>query len=209
MFATSPPILMCLDAEGTRFTEGTFINKSLLTLGTVITKLAENAPHIPFRDSKLTRILESSLGGNSRTAMICTISPSERFREETKSTLTFASRAKQIKNKPQVNEVMDDRTMLQMYKKEIARMKKHLAEMSAELELANLRDENERLLADYANADEQRRALKAKLEKTKRIFLGGAAVQKSANKKPKELRRQTWAPSTSASFLPNRCTLTF
>jgi len=61
--------------------------------------------HIPYRNSKLTRILEPALGGNSRTAVICTITPAAAFREESISTLKFANRAKQIKNKPIVNEV--------------------------------------------------------------------------------------------------------
>ena len=61
---------------------------------------------MPYRNSKLTRILEPALGGNSRTAVICTIAPA--FRDESISTLKFANRAKQIKNKPIVNEVRED-----------------------------------------------------------------------------------------------------
>ena len=73
-------------AEGIRFTEGTFINKSLLVLGNVISKLSEgNSSHIPFRDSKLTRILQTSLGGNAKTCIICTVTPAEML--ETHSTL--------------------------------------------------------------------------------------------------------------------------
>ncbi len=143
-------------AEGITLKEGSHINKSLLNLGTVIAKLAEGqgyfllthcfklipwqhshnliclfsfSGHIPYRNSKLTRILESALGGitaiqiasfsefslisyihtgNSRTAIICTITPSAMFRDESISTLKFANRAKQIKNKPIVNEVLID-----------------------------------------------------------------------------------------------------
>jgi len=94
-----------------------------MTLGTVINKLAEGAAHVPYRDSKLTRILQSSIGGNSRTAIICAVTPSALHREETKSTLNFANRAKEIKNKPVVNEVMDDKAMLRVYKTKIADMK--------------------------------------------------------------------------------------
>ena len=61
--------------------------------------------HVPFRDSKLTRILQPSLGGNARTTIVCTLSPSLAYIDESHSTLKFASRAKDIKNKPQVNEV--------------------------------------------------------------------------------------------------------
>lgn len=79
--------------------EGSFINKSLLTLGTVIHKLAEGgAAHIPFRDSKLTRLLSSSLTGNgARVAVICTITPTSSQAEETHNTLKFASRAKKVR----------------------------------------------------------------------------------------------------------------
>lgn len=112
-----------LEAEGQRLVEGGHINKSLMVLGTVINKLAENAAHIPYRDSKLTRILQSSIGGNSKTAIICAITPSALYREETKSTLMFANRAKEIKNTPTVNEIMDDKAMLKVYRSKIAEMK--------------------------------------------------------------------------------------
>ncbi|ORY05417.1 kinesin-domain-containing protein [Basidiobolus meristosporus CBS 931.73] len=98
-------------AEGIRLKEGGHINKSLLALGTVIAKLAEqenDRGHIPYRDSKLTRILQPSLGGNARTAIICAITTASNFYEETTSTLKFASRAKTISNKPEVNEVLTD-----------------------------------------------------------------------------------------------------
>jgi centromeric protein E len=95
-------------AEGIRLKEGGHINKSLLALGTVIAKLSEggSAAHIPYRDSKLTRILQPALGGNAKTAIICTITPTVKFIEESFSTLKFASRAKKMKNKPEMNEVI-------------------------------------------------------------------------------------------------------
>lgn len=86
--------------------EGININKSLLALGNVISALTEDvkkANHIPYRDSKLTRILQDSLGGNSRTSMIACCSPAESSYEETLNTLKYASRARNIKNKPVVN----------------------------------------------------------------------------------------------------------
>ncbi len=93
-------------AEGQRLIEGGHINKSLLALGTVISKLSEgDSMHIPYRDSKLTRILQSSLGGNARTSIICTVTPASLHIDETLSTLRFANRAKKITNRPQVNEV--------------------------------------------------------------------------------------------------------
>ena len=85
-----------------------YINKSLFVLSNVINKLAEGKArwaHIPYRDSKLTRILQLALGGNSLTAIICTISPASINYYQTLSTLRFATRAKIVKNKPTVNEV--------------------------------------------------------------------------------------------------------
>lgn len=91
-------------AEGTRLEEAKKINKSLTTLGIVITALSENRKgHIPYRDSKLTRILQDSLGGNSKTSLIITCSPSSFNEVETISSLRFGARAKLIKNTPKVN----------------------------------------------------------------------------------------------------------
>ncbi|XP_010520314.1 PREDICTED: kinesin-like protein KIN-5D isoform X2 [Tarenaya hassleriana] len=82
------------------------INKSLLTLGRVINALVEHSGHIPYRDSKLTRLLRDSLGGKTKTCVIATISSSIHCLEETLSTLDYAHRAKNIKNKPEVNQKM-------------------------------------------------------------------------------------------------------
>ncbi|XP_037088371.1 chromosome-associated kinesin KIF4A-like, partial [Pollicipes pollicipes] len=92
-------------ATGDRFKEGVNINRGLLSLGNVISALGENkAPkHVPYRDSKLTRMLQSSLGGNSHTLMIACTSPADSNLEETVSTLRYADRARKIKNKPVVN----------------------------------------------------------------------------------------------------------
>lgn len=93
-------------ATGATMKEGININKSLLSLGNVIAALTDEAKrnaHVPYRDSKLTRILQDSLGGNSRTSMIACCSPAETNFEETLNTLKYASRARNIKNKPVVN----------------------------------------------------------------------------------------------------------
>ncbi len=80
------------------------INKSLTTLGKVITALTDKkSTHVPYRESKLTRILQESLGGNSRTALIITCSPHPYNEAETLSTLRFGTRARNIKNQPKVN----------------------------------------------------------------------------------------------------------
>ncbi|XP_058809269.1 chromosome-associated kinesin KIF4A [Phymastichus coffea] len=93
-------------ATGERFKEGVNINKGLLALGNVISQLGEggNSTYIGYRDSKLTRLLQDSLGGNSVTLMIACVSPADYNIDETTSTLRYADRAKKIKNKPIVNQ---------------------------------------------------------------------------------------------------------
>ena len=102
------------------------INQSLLTLGRVISALVEKRGHIPYRDSKLTRLLQESLGGRAKTTIIATISPSSEANDETLSTLSYASRAKNIQNKPQVNQRMTKRTLIKEYCVEIDRIKQEL-----------------------------------------------------------------------------------
>lgn len=92
-------------ATGDRLKEGAKINLSLSALGNVISSLVDGkSSHVPYRDSKLTRLLQDSLGGNSKTMMLATLSPASSNFEETLSTLRYANRAKQIKNKPKINE---------------------------------------------------------------------------------------------------------
>ena len=84
--------------------EANTINKSLTNLGKVINQLTDGkSTHIPYRDSKLTRVLQESLGGNAKTSLIITCSPARYNLDETLSTLRFGARAKRIKNKPKVN----------------------------------------------------------------------------------------------------------
>lgn len=93
-------------ATGQLLKEGISINRGLLCLGQVISALTEDKKDksfIPYRDSKLTRILQDSLGGNSRTTMIACVSPAESNYDESLSTIRYASRARNIKNKPVVN----------------------------------------------------------------------------------------------------------
>lgn len=113
-------------ATGERLKEATKINLSLSALGNVISALVDGkTKHIPYRDAKLTRLLQDSLGGNTRTLMIACISPSEYNYDETLSTLRYASRAKNIHNKPKINEDPKD-TMLREYQEEIIKLKKLL-----------------------------------------------------------------------------------
>lgn len=93
-------------ATGSTLKEGISINQGLLALGNVIAALTDETrkgAHVPYRNSKLTRILQDSLGGNSRTSMIACVSPAEFNFDETLNTLKYASRARNIKNKPIVN----------------------------------------------------------------------------------------------------------
>lgn len=91
-------------AKGKLLDEANMINKSLTNLGKVINMLTDNKGMLPpYRDSKLTRILQESLGGNSKTSLIITCSPAKYNLEETLSTLRFGARAKRVKNKPKVN----------------------------------------------------------------------------------------------------------
>ncbi|XP_074581994.1 kinesin-like protein KIN-4A [Curcuma longa] len=117
-------------SHGLRFKEGVHINKGLLALGTVISALGDERKrkeggHVPYRDSKLTRLLQDSLGGNSRTVMIACISPADVNAEETLNTLKYANRARNIENKPIVNRnpISD----------EIQRMHQHIESLQAEL----------------------------------------------------------------------------
>ncbi|KAM4633781.1 centromere-associated protein E [Polymixia lowei] len=118
-------------AEGTRFKEGCNINRSLFILGQVIKKLSEESQRgfTNYRDSKLTRILQNSLGGNAKTVIICTITPATV--DETLSTLQFASTAKNMKNDPHVTEVSDDGALLKRYRNEIVDLKRRLHEVSS------------------------------------------------------------------------------
>uniref|UniRef100_A0AAV2M0K9 Kinesin-like protein n=1 Tax=Knipowitschia caucasica TaxID=637954 RepID=A0AAV2M0K9_KNICA len=117
-------------AQGERLKEATKINLSLSALGNVISALVDGrSSHIPYRDSKLTRLLQDSLGGNARTVMVANIGPASYNVEETLTTLRYANRAKNIKNKPRINEDPKD-AMLRNFQEEIARLKAQLQRRS-------------------------------------------------------------------------------
>ncbi|KAL5970278.1 Kinesin-II 95 kDa subunit [Taenia solium] len=113
-------------SEGERLIEATKINLSLHTLGNVISALVdEKCTHVPYRDSKLTRLLQDSLGGNAKTVMVANIGPSSYSYDETINTLRYASRAKNIKNTPKINDDPKD-ALLREYQGEIQRLKQLL-----------------------------------------------------------------------------------
>ncbi|KAL7606073.1 hypothetical protein Lser_V15G18652 [Lactuca serriola] len=114
-------------AAGTRLKEGCHINRSLLTLGTVIRKLSKGGNgHVPYRNSKLTRILQNSLGGNARTAILCTVCPAHSHAEQSRNTLLFGSCAKDVNTNAQVNVVMSDKALVKQLQQELARLEREL-----------------------------------------------------------------------------------
>ncbi|XP_074495847.1 kinesin-like protein KIF17 [Sebastes fasciatus] len=122
-------------ATGERFREATKINLSLSALGNVISALVDGrSKYIPYRDSKLTRLLQDSLGGNTRTLMIACLSPADNNYEESLSTLRYANRAKSIQNRPRINEDPKD-ALLREYQEEIKKLR---ALVSGQLGTANL-----------------------------------------------------------------------
>ncbi|CAH1429636.1 unnamed protein product [Lactuca virosa] len=122
------------ETTGIRRKEGAYINKSLLTLGTVISKLSDGrAAHIPYRDSKLTRLLQSSLSGHGRVSLICTVTPSSSNSEETHNTLKFAHRAKHIEINTSQNKIIDEKSLIKTYQNEIRCLKEELDELEREI----------------------------------------------------------------------------
>ncbi|GFQ04354.1 kinesin-related protein 11 [Phtheirospermum japonicum] len=115
---------------GVRRKEGSYINKSLLTLGTVISKLTDSkSSHVPYRDSKLTRLLQSSLSGHGRVSLICTVTPSSSNSEETHNTLKFAHRAKHIEIQAAQNKIIDEKSLIKKYQQEIRCLKEELEQL--------------------------------------------------------------------------------
>eukprot|EP00535_Pseudo-nitzschia_heimii_P013095 CAMPEP_0197196052 /NCGR_PEP_ID=MMETSP1423-20130617/32148_1 /TAXON_ID=476441 /ORGANISM="Pseudo-nitzschia heimii, Strain UNC1101" /LENGTH=3046 /DNA_ID=CAMNT_0042649821 /DNA_START=153 /DNA_END=9293 /DNA_ORIENTATION=- len=156
-------------ATGDRQKEGGLINQSLLTLSRVIVALGvPNQMHINFRDSKLTRILQPSLSGNARMAVICCATPSELYLEETRSTLQFASRAKLVKTNAKVNEVLDERSLIRRLQKELAEARRNQNGLGQ----GQVRD----LQAQVATAGTQALEAKEKLDRLKASILNSGYI---------------------------------
>ena len=143
-------------ASGLRAKEGGKINTSLLTLSRVIKQLGEGQrsggeAFVNFRDSKLTRLLQPTLGGSARLAMVCCVAPAEGYVEETRSTLQFGDRASQVKLAPVVHEILDDASQLRRVKRQLAELlakQREYDELGASgktEELAKLLDANAQL----------------------------------------------------------------
>jgi len=172
-------------ATGERLREGGNINKSLVTLGRVISVLAEpkrpgQRQHVvPYRDSVLTRLLQPSLGGNSRTAMIACVSPSESNFEQTLSTLRYADQAKRITTIAHVNEdVISDATKNQR----LQQMQKELMELRQQLSKPQ---------ANSESLDESKLVEDAKLAKLVQFYEDEAAREKVRNNILEQQRQQS------------------
>ncbi|KAK6361826.1 kinesin motor protein cin8 [Orbilia blumenaviensis] len=171
-------------AENKRAKEAGMINQSLLSLGRVITALVEKNSYIPYRESKLTRLLQDSLGGRTKTCIIATVSPAKVNLEETISTLNYAATAKNIENKPQLNQLMTKRAVIKEYITEIERLKadlnatrqKHGVYLTEEnFNELNQENESRRVLVDeharkIAALEQQLRSTREHLDKSLKSF---------------------------------------
>ena len=165
-------------AEGLQ-AETIHINLSLTALGKVIHALASNKKqHIPYRDSKLTKLLMDSLGGNSKTVMIANIGPADYNIEETLTTLRYADRAKNIKNAPKVNEDPKD-AMIKKYKEELERLKEALAKANGGIEMSI----NEFVSDNVINMDTRERIK----EIQNQFIMEKERIQNEADEKKKKL----------------------
>ena len=153
---------------------------SLLTLSRVIAALGSSSrSHINFRDSKLTRILQPSLSGNARMAIICCATPSEMYLEETRSTLQFASRAKLVKTRAQINEVLDERSMIKRLQKELALAKRAA---NGEVDMGQIKE----LKSEAAKAEDVAKKAQEKYERLKANILNGSMFQGTFSSKSRK-----------------------
>ncbi|NWV70943.1 KI18A protein, partial [Malurus elegans] len=182
-------------AKGARFVEGTNINQSLLALGNVINALADpkGKKHIPYRNSKLTRLLKDSLGGNCRTIMIAAISPSSLFYDDTYNTLKYANRAKDIKSSLKSNVVSLDRHISQYVKicneqrKEILLLKEKLREYQEKQ--ASIPESPSRNAAELSN--NQQVEIERYKEILKDVFANREEIRKEYLNVEKKLKENT------------------
>ncbi|OMJ91648.1 hypothetical protein SteCoe_5803 [Stentor coeruleus] len=146
-------------AAGKRLEEAKTINKSLTMLGNVITALTDGkSTHVPYRDSKLTRVLQDSLGGNSKTSLIITCSPSPFNEAETVSTLRFGNRAKFIKNRPKVNRehtINELKILLSQARDEIAKKDRLIIALRKAMKNSGIAVVDEELLKEEDDDDEE------------------------------------------------------
>ena len=157
------------NATGQTFDEGKKINLSLTALGSVIDALSQNRKYVPYKDSKLTRLLADSLGGNTKTVMFANISPASYNYDETLGTLRYASRAKLIKNAPVVNEDPKD-ALLRKYEEEIKALKEKLANGGNINEV--LEEVEEESDDDSEELEEENKKIVRKYTRKKSVYMG-------------------------------------
>ncbi|KAJ6508773.1 kinesin-like protein [Mycena sanguinolenta] len=174
------------DKERTK--EGRYINTSLLTLGTVIATLAENAAkgksdHVPFRNSKLTRMLQPSLSGNARISVVCTINPDASAVSESMSTLQFARRIKGVHLNAQKKEIVDTDALIERYRKEIEDLKSRLAEREKEADTPSVRT---RRLSAREQIDESKAMtdLNSRIKQLTKLILTSQTVGSGDDSRP-------------------------
>nr|XP_023013785.1 kinesin-like protein KIF3A [Leptinotarsa decemlineata] len=152
-------------ATGERLREASNINLSLSVLGNVISALVDGkSTHIPYRNSKLTRLLQDSLGGNSKTAMIAMVSPADIDYEESMCTLRYAARVKYIKNCVKIN--VEEKGLIEGFELEIAELQQKLSELSV---IEQRREQKKKERAVSAEEKERLKQTTLELEKTERI----------------------------------------
>uniref|UniRef100_A0A6M2E8M0 Kinesin motor domain-containing protein n=1 Tax=Populus davidiana TaxID=266767 RepID=A0A6M2E8M0_9ROSI len=210
------------ETTGLRRKEGSYINKSLLTLGTVISKLTdEKATHIPYRDSKLTRLLQSSLSGHGRVSLICTVTPASSNSEETHNTLKFAHRSKQVEIKASQNKIMDEKSLIKKYQKEISCLKQELHQLkrgmmespymaaSTQEDLVNLKLQLEagqvKLQSRLEEEEQDKAALMGRIQRLTKLILVSTknSMQSSLPERSDHIRRHSFGEDELA-YLPDR-----
>ncbi|KAL7246233.1 hypothetical protein ACSBR2_001374 [Camellia fascicularis] len=208
------------ETTGLRRKEGSYINKSLLTLGTVISKLTdEKATHVPYRDSKLTRLLQSSLSGHGRVSLICTVTPASSNSEETHNTLKFAHRSKHVEIKASQNKIMDDKSLIKKYQKEISCLKQELQQLkrgmmenpmaSNEEDLVNLKLQLEagqvKLQSRLEEEEQAKAALMGRIQRLTKLILVSTKNTMPSNipEKAGHIRRHSFGEDELA-YLPDR-----
>ncbi|XP_049381060.1 kinesin-like protein KIN-7D, mitochondrial [Solanum stenotomum] len=171
------------ETTGLRRKEGSYINKSLLTLGTVIGKLSEGkSSHVPYRDSKLTRLLQTSLSGHGHVSLICTVTPASSNMEETHNTLKFASRAKRVEIYASRNKIIDEKSLIKKYQREISCLKEELDQLRSGMlvgvnpvELMTLKQQLEegqvKMQSRLEEEEEAKAALMSRIQRLTKLIL--------------------------------------
>ncbi|XP_042398208.1 kinesin-like protein KIN-7D, chloroplastic isoform X1 [Zingiber officinale] len=209
------------ETTGVRRKEGSYINKSLLTLGTVIAKLIDGkATHIPYRDSKLTRLLQSSLSGQGRVSLICTVTPSSSNAEETHNTLKFAHRAKCIEIQASQNKIIDEKSLIKKYQNEIHCLKQELDQLKRGIVTVTHKDTGEddffilkqkledghvKLQSRLEQEEEAKAALLGRIQRLTKLILVSTKTSQSPRflQRPGARRRHSFGEEELA-YLPYR-----